>query len=264
MIEFSEPILLAIEAQCRSATAVAKRRRYLDLLRAKPNELMLDVGCGSGSFCRTLAPAVAPDGRVVGIDVSSAAVALAVQLSVIDDAPNLSFSCADGHDLPFPDESFDAAVCISVLAYCDDPARVLAEIRRVLRPAGRLLVASADEDTRIFSGRDRELGRRIVRAIADRGRDSWLGRRLAPLVAAAGFHVDREEIVVDIEREYAPETSGFIHAHLWRDYLLTTAGIEESDYDRWLVDLEASARDGTYCYSVVTYAYLAFRDEPKQ
>ena len=44
-----------------------------------------------------------------------------------------------------------------------------------------------------------------------------------------------------------------------RDYLLQTAGIPTVDYERWLNDLAACALDGSYCYSVVTYVYLATR-----
>ena len=259
MIEFTEPLLLALEGQRRSATAVIKRDRYLDLLRASPGERILDLGCGAGGLCRALAALVAPDGRVVGVDRAPAAVDLATRLSAVEDPTILTFACADGHDLPFADQSFDAVVCISVLEFCEDPRQVLAQVRRVLRPGGRLLVANSDEDTRVYNGGDRELGRRIARAIADRGHDPWLGRRLAPLLTAAGFRLEREAALVDLEREYAPGTSGHTHAHLWREYLLGTAGIAAQDYERWLADLAACAHEGSYCYSVVTYACLAVR-----
>ena len=259
MIEFTEPLLLALEGQRRSATAVTKQDRYLDLLGVSPGERILDVGCGTGGFCRALAPLVAPAGRVVGVDCAQAAVDLAARLSAVEGPAVLTFTRADGHDLPFADESFDAVACISVLEFCEDPRQVLAQVRRVLRPGGRLLVANSDEDTRVYNGRDRELGRRIARAIADRGHDPWLGRRLAPLLTVAGFRVERDIALVDLEREYAPETSGYTHAHLWREYLLRTAGIAAQDYERWLADLAACAQEGSYCYSVVTYACLAVR-----
>jgi SAM-dependent methyltransferase len=259
MVEFTEPVLLALESRRHSATAVAKRHRYQDLLRAEPGDRILDVGCGSGGFCRALAPLVAPDGRVVGVDCSPAAVDLATRLSAAEDPSLLEFTCADAEALPFADGSFDAAVCISVLEFCQRPDRALAEMRRVMRPGGRVLVANSDEDTRVYNGRDRELGRRLARAIADRGRDPWLGRRLAPLLTAAGFRLEQETVLVDLEREYAPGTSGYTLAHLLRDYLVSEAGVPAPEYARWLEDLDACARDGTYCYSVVTYACLAVR-----
>jgi ubiquinone/menaquinone biosynthesis C-methylase UbiE len=258
-MEFTEPVLLHLESQRRSATAVAKRDRFMDLLQPMPGERVLDIGCGGGAFCRQIAPLIAPGGSVVGIDNAPAAVDVALRLSALEDRSLLTFTQADGHDLPFADASFDAAVCISVLGFCQDPRQVLAEARRVLRPGGRFLAVNSDEDTRVYNGRDRELGRRIARAIADRSNDPWLGRHLAPMLAEAGFQLEEEAVLVDLEREYSAETSGYALAHFVRDYLLKTAGIPTVDYERWLADLATCAVDGSYCYSVVTYACLTRR-----
>jgi arsenite methyltransferase len=258
-MEFTESVLLELESHRRSATAVAKRDRLMALLQPMPGERVLDIGCGGGTCCRQIAPLIAPAGSVVGIDNAQAAVEVAMRLSTLEDSSGLTFTRADGHDLPYADASFDATICISVLGFCQDPRQVLAEARRVLRVGGRFLVVNSDEDTRVYNGHDRELGRRIARAIADRCRDPWLGRRLAHMLTAAGFHLEQEMALVDLEREYAAETSGYALAHFMRDYLLQTAGIPTVDYERWLSDLAACALDGSYCYSVVTYVYLATR-----
>jgi ubiquinone/menaquinone biosynthesis C-methylase UbiE len=259
MIEFDEPLLLALEEQRTSASARAKGERYLALLHVRPGQRVLDLGCGGGWLCRALAPRVAPGGQVTGVDLSPEAVDLAARLSADVEPDLLAFACADGHQLPFAESSFDAAACISVLAFCEDPGRVLAEVRRVLRPGGRLVVASADEDTRLYNGHDRDLGRRIIRAIADRGHDPWLGRRLAYLIHSAGFRVLEDAVLVDVERRFSPGTSGYGLAHMCGNYLLTRAGISATDYDRWLADLRACEWEGSYCYGVTTYAYLAER-----
>src|SRR5829696_4557751 len=258
-MEFTEQVLLELESQRRSVTSVTKRDRGMGLLQPAPGEHILDIGCGGGAFCRQIAPLVAPGGSVLGIDNAPAAVDIALRLSALEDRSLLTFTQADGHDLPFADASFDAAVCISVLGFCQNPGQVLAEARRVLRPGGRFLVVNSDEDTRVYNGHDQELGRRIARAIADRSFDPWLGRRLAPMLTAAGFQLEQEMALVDLEREYAVETSGYALAHFVRDYLLRTAGIPAEDYERWLADLAARAVDGSYCYSVMTYACLATR-----
>src|SRR3954447_17621828 len=116
-MEFTEPVLLELESQRRSAAAVAKRDRLMDLLQPRPGERVLDIGCGGGAFCRQIAPLIAPGGSVVGIDNAPAAVDVARRLSALEDRSLLTFTQADGHDLPFADASFDAAVCISVLGF---------------------------------------------------------------------------------------------------------------------------------------------------
>jgi ubiquinone/menaquinone biosynthesis C-methylase UbiE len=259
MIEFDEALLLAVEEQRRAGAASPKIARYLGLLGAQPGERVLDAGCGGGWLARAVATHVAPDGSVVGVDVSSVAVDLAARLADGAASERLSFERADLHALPFPEVSFDAAACISVLGFCDDPLRALSELRRVLRPGGRLLTASSDEDTRIYNSHDRELGRRVMRAIADRGRDPWLGRRLAHLLEAVGFRIVQEQVHTDVERHFEPGTAGYILAHACREYVLSRGGISAEEYDRWLADLRACEWDGAYCYSVTTYVYVAER-----
>lgn len=101
---------------------------------AGPSDRVLDVGCGAGN---SYAPPVAE--RVAsykGVDASAAAVQLArsagLDATVIDDAASL----------PFPDDDFDVAICIEVFEHLFEPHRAAAEIRRVLRPGGRLVAST--------------------------------------------------------------------------------------------------------------------------
>ena len=257
-IAFDEFFLLALEQQRQSASARARQEHYVAMLNPLPGERVLDLGCGSGAFCRMLGPLVAPRGRVIGIDRAQQAIALARRLSPAAQQGVVVYEWADGHHLPFADGSFDAAVCMSVLSFCEDASRVLAELRRVLCPGGRLLVANADEDTRIYTGHDRDLGRRIMLTIADRGHDPWLARRLAYLLRSAGLQLIEEAVVADVERHFTPGSSGYTLAHAFRAYLLNS-GISEQEYQRWLADLRACEWEGSYCYGVTTFAYLAGR-----
>lgn len=91
----------------------------------------LDVGCGdggtSGVWCQERAASY------VGVDVSEAAVAVARDRGL--DARRI----ADASALPFPEDSFDVAVCVEVLEHLFQPQLAVAEIARVLRPGGRLI-----------------------------------------------------------------------------------------------------------------------------
>jgi methionine biosynthesis protein MetW len=94
----------------------------------------LDVGCGPG---QTYAQVIrAREAEYVGVDVSEVAVELArkngLQAERIDDAATL----------PFEDDSFDVAICIEVLEHLFSPDGAVAEIRRVLRPGGRLICST--------------------------------------------------------------------------------------------------------------------------
>jgi SAM-dependent methyltransferase len=94
---------------------------------------VLDVGCGTGRLTGAIQRAGA---RVVGVDLDPDMLTVA--------AANLAGPrlVADGQRLPFATGAFDLTVALTVLEFVDDPARVVAELARVTRPGGRLLVAA--------------------------------------------------------------------------------------------------------------------------
>jgi ubiquinone/menaquinone biosynthesis C-methylase UbiE len=108
------------------------RRRALLLGEARPGERVLDLGCGAGRFVRALAEAGADP---VGVEVAQAALERARR-----NAPgaDLRLVEADG-SLPLEHRSVDLVWCSEVLEHVADVAGLLVEVRRVLRPGGRLL-----------------------------------------------------------------------------------------------------------------------------
>lgn len=99
---------------------------------------VLDLGCGTGSLLRALAPRI---GESVGVDVSTGMIEEAQKRS---DPDQLSFRTIEGPLLPFPDQSFDVVVSFLSFRYLDwDP--VVQEIARVLGPNGRLLIVDMVE-----------------------------------------------------------------------------------------------------------------------
>jgi SAM-dependent methyltransferase len=101
----------------------------------------LDVGCGAGHWGRALLPHLHRDARLVGVDREEAFLELARKAAAPERA---SYVQGTAEALPFPDASFDLVTCQLVLIHVREPAVALAEMCRVLRPGGVLLVAEPD------------------------------------------------------------------------------------------------------------------------
>lgn len=110
-----------------------------DAARLRPGQRVLDVACGTGVLTCTAAQRVGPAGVVVGLDISPEMLAVARRKP-------FAIEWVDGRAeaLPFPDARFDAVVSQFGMMFFDDRVAALREMRRVLRPGGRLAVAVCD------------------------------------------------------------------------------------------------------------------------
>src|ERR1700737_701545 len=111
-------------------------RRALAALAPDPGESVLDIGCGGGETALDLARAVAPDGTVVGVDLSAAVLTFPQRAAKGCEA--VRFVQADPQVFPFEPASFDAAFSRFGVMFFADPTVAFINIRRSLRPNGRL------------------------------------------------------------------------------------------------------------------------------
>jgi ubiquinone/menaquinone biosynthesis C-methylase UbiE len=117
------------------------RAAVLDLASLAPGERVLDVASGTGLVTFEAARAVGREGRLLGIDVSTRMVELARRRSQRLETTNCSFAAMGAEALILPDASFDVVLCTLGLMYVPDPDLALREMRRVLRPEGRAVIA---------------------------------------------------------------------------------------------------------------------------
>ena len=99
---------------------------------------VLDVACGTGALMERLLARTPSPRSVAGVDLSRQM--LQQTRRKIGPDGRTAFEQADAGALPFPDGTFDAAVCVNSFHYFPRPAKALREMRRVLRPGGRLFL----------------------------------------------------------------------------------------------------------------------------
>ena len=119
------------------------RERAADMAALRPGGRALDVATGTGDLAVALAERVGPSGEVVGSDFSERMLELAREK-----APSLRFETANALDLPYEDDSFDAATVGFGARNFADLARGLSEMARVVRPGGRVVVLEITTPTR--------------------------------------------------------------------------------------------------------------------
>ena len=188
---------------CHAALSGDHFLRYRRELLAGARGRVVELGSGSGLNLPCYPAAVE---RVDGVDPNPGMHALARRTADgLEDGPRVELHEAAGEELPFADATFDTAVSTWTLCSVGDPAAVLAEVRRVLKPGGRLLL--------------------IEHGLAPDERVARWQRRLTPVqrVVADGCHLDRDvpallaaSGLTQVEREgfydrRVPKTFGYMH-----------------------------------------------------
>ncbi|MEU1958566.1 class I SAM-dependent methyltransferase [Nocardia sp. NPDC019304] len=142
--------------------------RLARLARPAPGADIVDVGCGPGDFARLLAHGA---GRVVGIDPARQMVDYATARA--RDLPNCRFEVGAAQSLPLPDASADLVVSTFAMHHIDAAQRpaALAQMFRILRPGGRLLLADAHPTGPVLSAAVRVMARFAAHRAHDTSHD---------------------------------------------------------------------------------------------
>ncbi|MPZ72301.1 MAG: methyltransferase domain-containing protein [Nitriliruptorales bacterium] len=181
-----------------SVTAPMERRglaeRRVRLLEGLEGDV-LEIGAGTGANLEAYPEAVTS----LTLTEPSAPMAQRLRTHVAAERPDTTVVKAAAEDLPFADASFDGVVSTLVLCSVDDPGVAVSEIRRVLRPAGRLAVL----EHVVSSGRGRILQRAWEPAQKVIGRNCHMTRDTRRFLEIAGFDTTR---VVDTNIPGLPHT----------------------------------------------------------
>src|SRR5215470_8429112 len=117
-------------------------RRTVERLSLLPGAHVLDVCSGSGASALPAAERVAPDGRVLAVDLARGLLDLARAKAARCGLINVEFRVGDFEELGLPDNSFDAVICVFGIFFAPDMPRAVRELWRMVRPGGRLAITT--------------------------------------------------------------------------------------------------------------------------
>ncbi len=118
----------------------AKRNEIVAAAGVKRGMAVADVGSGTGLFTRLFARAVAPGGRVYAVDISQPLLDHVVQTAKAQGLDNITAVLDSATDVKLPEASVDLVYICDTYHHFEQPAEVLASIRKALRPGGKLVV----------------------------------------------------------------------------------------------------------------------------
>ena len=216
---------------------------------------VLDVGCGVGFDASLLAELVAPAGKVIGVDHSAAMVERAAARLAGSGLP-VEFRTADAHALPFDGGAFDAAWTERVLVHVTDPAQVVREMIRVVRPGGTVVIAEADYHAYVIDSLDPAVAQQVVARHARGLRHADIGRRVRRLCVDAGAAEVRmrPEVRLVYDLDYADKVL------LLRELLaaaVAEGALAADQAAAWWSGLEELQRKGTFLVALPFFVAFA-------
>jgi 2-polyprenyl-3-methyl-5-hydroxy-6-metoxy-1,4-benzoquinol methylase len=224
------------------------RLSTLSLLRragVQPGMVCLDVGCGGGDVSVELARLVAPNGRVVAIDLDEVKIDIARAEAAAQQVSNVDFRVANLEDCVLREE-FDVAHARFVFSHLRNPADVLTKIRTALKPGGVVVVADTNFQG-LFSQPDSPAVHRYVKLFIEtvkrRKGDADIGLRLPELLSQAGFENIHLSVVQHAGMSGDTKLITPITLENIADAVIAEGVASRADVERLVVELYDFARD---------------------
>lgn len=243
-------------------------KRIAELVADTLRGRALDLGCGRGPTLMALSRGV-PRSVLVGVDRAADVLRDLPKTLAGHRGPVLGVEADLRADLPFADGTMDVVVSYNTLECVPDPARLLGEVHRVLRPGGRAVIAHVDFDSMVLAGAHRSLDRRACHGFADYEQgwmdhaDGRMGRAIAGLVAMSPLRL----VAVEPLLVWSPRLVGHAAQRIedMRKALLSAwrhgkSDLTPAEVDTWFESLCVADDSGAFFFSELAFLVVAERE----
>jgi ubiquinone/menaquinone biosynthesis C-methylase UbiE len=227
-----------------------KQRSY-ELMQIQPGHKVLDLGCGPGTDTISLAALVGASGQVIGADYDEAMIAEALQRTQQAGVNAwVEHLCVDAMSLPFATDYFDSCRSERLFQHLQHPELALAEMTRVTKPGGWVVVVDTDWGSLSTDSDDTDIERRLACFMAGSYfHNGYSGRKL--------YRLFKQQHLADISFEVFPvATTNYVvarhgmQAERIEQEALKAGVITSDELNRWQTGLEQADSEDVYFCSV--------------
>ena len=252
---FDEATAQRIESAYHAEDVVRRRALVRQALAAAVGERIADVGCGPGFYCSELAEEVGRSGSVVGVDMSTAMLELASRRCAA--LSNVVLSQGEATSLPLAGASVDGVVCAQVLEYVQDVPSALRELRRVLRPGGRVVIWDIDWATVSWHSGDEARMRRVLEAWDEHLAHRSLPRTLAAQLRDAGFvHVEAQAHAF-AATDFSADRLCVVLIPIIEAFVAGRNGITQEEAQAWTSEQHRLGERGEFSFASTQFCFTA-------
>ena len=257
MLKFDEETTKLLEIAYQGGDVSRRRRLAFDALHLSKGDTIVDVGCGNGLLTEELARAIAPTGRVIGVDPSEYMRAPAkVRCAAF---PNVEIQNGLANALPLRNGEADKAVAVQVLEYLSDIPSAIREAHRILRVGGRFVAVDTGCNTLDWFSEDQDRMQRVQAA--------WDHHYVEPRVAAlwpkqtqdAGFLAIEVEPFTFCDVSLRPDGIAFMLMHLMSRYAAENDHVTEAEATAWFDEQIELSNQGRFFFSLTYYRMSAIK-----
>lgn len=240
-----------LDAQ-RSMPFIQRYKQYVrELLNLHPGLHVLDAGTGTGEDAQEIAKLVTPGGQVVGLDMSQIMIDEAKR-RVQDSSLPLRFVQGDIQHLPFENDTFDRCYADRIFIHLPDPHLAFAELVRVTKPGGKILIAEGDHETQVLDSSYPEVTRRFFRFRNDGMCQPDIAHRLYAMFKDAGLLDVQVEPLARLTTDY--ETIRPVAHYIEGMRLAQSCGVvTEEEAAQWILFLEEAMQTGRFFHAIMWF-----------
>ncbi|MHB1085438.1 MAG: methyltransferase domain-containing protein [Thiobacillus sp.] len=232
---------------------------YVVRLALPPTARVLEVGCGSGAMLRSLARREDFTGTAIGVDQCSHFIDAARKFAQVEKVDHrLVFQVGDAHRLDFPSATFDAVIAHTLISHVTEPAAVLREMARVVRPGGTIVIFDGDYASLTYAFPDHVFGHQMDVALACATfNNPRVMRDLPRLLPELGLRLMAAWGDAVVEIGYGSYFKSFAETYV--PFVIGAGLLPMRAVEAWLDEQRQAMENGTFFATCNYYTFLACR-----